>query len=335
MTSRTPRGRRSLGLGIAVAALATAVLLSVLVGSHPVGPTDVWRTLTRPDGSVTDLVVLDLRIPRTVAGLVVGVGLGVSGALIQGLTRNPLGDPGILGVDAGAALFVAIGVLFGARTPVQYLPFAFLGALVVTALVYVIGSAGRGGADPVRLTLAGVALAAVLSGITTAMMLLDPVAFRQLRGWNAGSFVERGFDVILPALPFVVAGVVIALFSARSLNALALGDDLASSLGTRLVSTRVLAVVAITLLAGAATAIAGPVGFVGLMVPHIARWIVGPDQRWIVAYSILIAPAVLLTSDVIGRVILWPSDVPVGIVTAFIGAPVLIHLVRRAKASAL
>jgi len=335
VTSRTPRGRRSLGLGIAVAALATAILLSVLVGSHPVGPTDVWQALTRPDDSVTDLVVLDLRIPRTVAGLVVGVGLGVSGALIQGLTRNPLGDPGILGVDAGAALFVAIGVLLGARTPVQYLPFAFLGALIVTALVYLIGSAGRGGADPVRLTLAGVALAAVLSGITTAMMLLDPVTFRQLRGWNAGSFVERGFDVILPALPFVLAGVVIALFSARSLNALALGEDLASSLGTRLVRTRVLAVVAITLLAGAATAIAGPVGFVGLMVPHIARWIVGPDQRWIVAYSILIAPAVLLTSDVIGRVILWPSDVPVGIVTAFIGAPVLIHLVRRAKASAL
>lgn len=335
MTSRTPRGRRSLGLGIAVAALLTAILLSILVGSHPVGPTDVWRALTRPDGSVTDLVVLDLRIPRTVAGLVAGVGLGVSGALIQGLTRNPLGDPGILGVDAGAALFVAIGVLLGARTPVQYLPFAFLGALVVTALVYVIGSAGRGGADPVRLTLAGVALAAVLSGITTAMMLLDPVTFRQLRGWNAGSFVERGLDVIMPALPFVLAGVVIALFSARSLNALALGDDLASSLGTRLATTRVLAVVAITLLAGGATAIAGPVGFVGLMVPHIARWIVGPDQRWIVAYSILIAPAVLLTSDVIGRVILWPSDVPVGIVTAFIGAPVLIHLVRRAKASAL
>lgn len=334
MTSPTSR-RRFRGLWIAVATLATAILLSVLVGSHQVGPTDVWRALTRPEGSVTDLVVLDLRIPRTVAGLVVGVGLGVSGALIQGLTRNPLGDPGILGVDAGAALFVAIGVLLGARTPAQYLPFAFAGALIVTILVSVIGSAGRGGVDPVRLTLAGVALAAVLSGITTAMMLLDPVSFNQLRGWNAGSFVERGFDVILPALPFVIAGVVIALFSARSLNALALGDDVASSLGARPVTARVLSVIAITLLAGAATAVAGPIGFVGLMVPHIARWIVGPDQRWIVAYSFIIAPTVLLASDVIGRVILWPSDVPVGIVTAFVGAPVLIHLVRRTKASAL
>ena len=340
MTSRTVsahtvRGRRSLGLGIAVAALVAAILLSVFVGSTSVSLTDVWRALTSPDGSASDLVVLDLRIPRTVAALVVGIGLGVSGALIQGLTRNPLGDPGILGVDAGAALFVAIGVVLGASTPAQYLPYAFVGALVVTALVYVIGSAGRGGADPIRLTLAGVALAAVLTGITTAMMLLDPITFRLLRGWNAGSFVERGFDVILPALPFVVVGVVIALFCARSLNAVALGDDLASSLGTRLMRTRVLSIVAITLLAGAATAIAGPIGFVGLMVPHIARWIVGPDQRWIISYSIVIAPVVLLVSDVIGRVILWPSDVPVGVVTAFIGAPVLIHLVRRAKASAL
>jgi iron complex transport system permease protein len=311
------------------------ILLSVFVGSTPVSTADVWRALTGPGGSATDLVVLDLRIPRTVAALVVGIGLGVSGALIQGLTRNPLGDPGILGVDAGAALFVAIGVLLGAETPAQYLPYAFAGALVVTALVYVIGSAGRGGADPIRLTLAGVALAAVLTGITTAMMLLDPVTFRLLRGWNAGSFIERGFDVILPALPFVVIGVVIALFCARSLNAVALGDDLASSLGTRLMRTRILSVIAITLLAGAATAIAGPIGFVGLMVPHIARWIVGPDQRWIISYSIVIAPTVLLVSDVIGRIVLWPSDVPVGIVTAFVGAPVLIHLVRRAKASAL
>ena len=324
-----------LGLGIAVAALVAAILLGVFVGSTPVSLSDVWRALTSPAGSATDLVVLDLRIPRTVAALVVGVGLGVSGALIQGLTRNPLGDPGILGVDAGAALFVAIGVVLGASTPAQYLPFAFAGALVVTALVYVIGSSGRGSADPIRLTLAGVALAAVLTGITTAMMLLDPLTFRVLRGWNAGSFVERGFDVILPALPFVVIGVVIALACARSLNAIALGDDLASSLGTRMVRTRILSVVAITLLAGSATAIAGPIGFVGLMVPHIARWIVGPDQRWIISYSVVIAPTVLLISDVIGRVILWPSDVPVGIITAFVGAPVLIHLVRRAKASAL
>ncbi len=324
-----------LGLALAVVALIAAVVLSILVGSNHLSPEELWHALTAYSNTTADQVVVDLRVPRTVAGLVVGVGLGVAGAVIQALTRNPLGDPGILGVDAGAGLFVAIGVVLGAGSPVQYLPFAFAGAFVVTVLVYLVGSAGRGGPDPVRLTLAGVALAAVFTGITTALTLLDPVTFAKLRSWNAGSFVERGFDVILPALPFVVVGVAIALLCARSLNAMGLGDDLASSLGTHLLRTRVLSVLAITLLAGAATAIAGPIAFVGLMVPHLARWIVGPDQRWILPYSVVIAPTILLVSDVIGRVILWPSEVPVGVVTAFVGAPMLIVLVRRAKASTL
>jgi len=324
-----------LGLAAAVGALIAAVVLSIVVGSNQLGPAELWHALTAYSGTTTDQVVVDLRVPRTVAALVVGAGLGVAGAVIQALTRNPLGDPGILGVDAGAGLFVAIGVLLGAASPVQYLPFAFVGAFVVTVLVYVVGSAGRGAPDPIRLTLAGVAVAAVLTGITTAMTLLDPVTFNRLRAWSAGSFIERGFDVILPALPFVVVGVLLALFCARPLNTMGLGDDLASSLGTNIVRTRVISVVAITLLTGAATAIAGPVAFVGLMVPHIARWIVGPDQRWIIPYCVVIAPVVLLVSDVIGRVILWPSEVPVGVVTAFVGAPVLIHLVRRAKASSL
>ncbi|KQQ01634.1 ABC transporter permease [Rathayibacter sp. Leaf185] len=327
--------RRRPGLALSLAALLAAVVLSVAVGSNHLGPAELWHALTAYDGSTADQVVVDLRLPRTVAGLVVGVALGVAGAVIQALTRNPLGDPGILGVDAGAALFVAIGVALGASSPVQYLPFAFLGALVVTGVVSVIGSVGRGGPDPVRLTLAGVAVAAVLTGITTAMMLLDPVTFTKLRGWNAGSFVERGVDVVLPALPFVVAGVAVALASAGSLTALGLGDDLAASLGTRLGRTRLLSVLAITLLAGSATAIAGPIGFVGLAIPHIARWIVGPDQRWILTLSIVLAPTLLLLSDVLGRVLLWPGEIPAGVVTAFVGAPVLIHLVRRAKASTL
>lgn len=312
-----------------------ASALSILVGSKQLDPAELWHAFTAYSGTTADQIVVELRIPRTVAAIVVGTGLGVAGAVIQALTRNPLGDPGILGVDAGASLFVAIGVVLGAATPVQYLPFAFAGALVVTVAVYLIGSAGRGAPDPVRLTLAGVALAAALIGITTAMTLLDPQTFVKLRGWNAGSFVERGWDVILPTLPFLVLGVGLALAIARNLNAVGLGDELASSLGAHLGRTRVLSVVAITLLAGGATAIAGPVAFVGLMVPHLARWIVGPDQRWIIPYSVVLAPTVLLVSDVIGRVILWPSEVPVGVVTAFVGAPVLIHLVRRTKASAL
>ncbi|BAJ76056.1 ABC-type Fe3+-siderophore transport system, permease component [Microbacterium testaceum StLB037] len=333
--SSPARRRRAAGLAFAVVALAASAALSIAVGSNALSPADVWHALAAPSGTLTDQIVLDLRVPRTVAGIVVGVALGLAGALIQAFTRNPLGDPGILGVDAGAALFVAIGVVLGAVSAAQFLPWAFGGALLVTVVVTAIGGAGRGGPDPARLTLAGVAVGAVLLGITSAMMLLDPVTFARLRGWNAGSFVERGWDVILPTLPFVGAGMVVALACARSLNSLGLGDELASSLGTRLVRTRVLSIVAITVLAGSATAIAGPVAFVGLMAPHVARWIVGPDQRWILPYTMVIAPVVMLLSDVVGRVVLWPSEVPVGIVTAFVGAPVLIVLVRRARASSL
>lgn len=327
--------RRATGLVAAGVVLVVATALSLAIGSNPVALPDVWRALTSPTGSLADQIVLDLRLPRTVAALVVGVGLGIAGAVIQALTRNPLGDPGILGVDAGAAFFVAVGVGLGAATPVQYLPWAFGGALVVTVAVYVVGGAGRRGPDPVTLTLAGVALGAVLMGATTAMMLTRPATFAKLRSWNAGSVVDRGWDVILPSLVFVVIGVAIAGGCARSLNTVGLGDDLAAALGTRLVRTRVLSVVGITLTAGAATAIAGPVGFVGLMAPHVARWMVGPDQRWILPSAAVIAPIVLVVADVCGRILLWPSEVPVGIVTAFVGAPVLIALVRRARASTL
>jgi iron complex transport system permease protein len=312
-----------------------ALVLSITVGSRALLLDEVWRALTSPAGTIADQIVRDLRLPRTVAAVAVGVALGLAGALIQAFTRNPLGDPGILGVDAGASLFVAIGVALGAISALQLLPWAFAGALLVTVMVYVIAAAGRGGPDPVRLTLAGVAVGAVLMGIVSAMMLTDPVTFARLRAWNAGSFVDRGWDVILPALPFIAAGTLLALASARSLNSLGLGDELAAALGTRLVRTRVMSVVAITVLAGSATAIAGPISFIGLMAPHVARWIVGPDQRWILPATMVLAPTVLLLADVVGRVVLWPSEVPVGIVTAFVGAPVLILLVRRARASTL
>ncbi|WP_419707086.1 FecCD family ABC transporter permease [Promicromonospora sp. NFX87] len=334
-TQQEQRRRRAAGLALVVAALALAALLSVMVGSKQLLPAQILQALVAPTGSDVDRIVLELRLPRTLAAVVVGAALGVSGALIQAFTRNPLGDPGILGVNAGASLGVACGIaLFGTSVPAQHLGFAFVGALVATVVVLFIGAAGRS-ADPVRLTLAGVAVAAVLSGITTAITLLDPVTFNQMRGWAAGTFVERDLDVVLPAVPVVGAGLLIALVCARSLNALGLGDDLASALGTHVGLTRALAVTAITLLAGAATAVAGPIGFVGLMVPHVARWLVGPDQRWILPYSAVLAPVVLLVSDVVGRVVLWPGEVPVGIVTAFVGAPVLIWLVRRRTASAL
>ncbi|MGO1263735.1 iron chelate uptake ABC transporter family permease subunit [Microbacterium sp.] len=329
-------GRRALGLLIAVALLAVVFAASVLIGSQTLSVSEVWETLISAEDTQPHFIVHELRIPRTVVGLVVGVALGTAGALIQALTRNPLADPGILGVNAGAAFFVALGVaVFGVSSISGYVWFAFAGALVVTIAVYVIGSAGRGGADPVQLTLAGVALGAVLSGIVTAMVLLDSQTFNQMRNWNAGSIVSRGWDVLLPVLPFLIVGLLLAILSVGALNAIALGDDLARSLGTSITRTRLLVIVAVTLLAGGATAVAGPIGFVGLMVPHIARWIVGPDQRWILAYTFVLAPSLVLAADILGRVVIRPGEFPVGIVTAFVGAPVLILLVRRKKASGL
>lgn len=329
-------GLRLLGLLIAVAGLVVLMLLSVAIGSKDISLPAVMDALLHNTGQGDAYIIWDMRIPRTAIGIAVGLALGVAGALIQALTRNPLADPGILGVNAGASLFVAIGVaVFGVSSIGGYVWFAFAGALVVTVAVYVIGSAGRGGADPVQLTLAGVALSAVLTGIVTAMVLLNPRAFDQMRTWNAGSIVGRDWDILLPVIPFLTIGVLLAIVATGALDAIALGDDLAQSLGTNITRTRIIVITAVTLLAGGATAIAGPIGFVGLMVPHIARWIVGPDQRWILAYTIVLAPCLILAADILGRIVIRPAEFPVGIVTAFVGAPVLIVLVRRRKASGL
>lgn len=332
----TSARRRLLGLLVAVAALITLLVLSVAIGSKDIPLAGVFDALQHNTGQGDAYVIWSMRIPRTVIGLCVGIALGVAGALIQALTRNPLADPGILGVNAGASFFVALGIaVFGVTSIHGYLWFAFAGALVVTVAVYLIGSAGRSGADPVQLTLAGVALGAVLYGIVTAMVLVNPRAFDRMRNWNAGSIVGRNWDVLLPVLPFLAIGLVVAFLAVPALNAIALGDDLARALGTNIATTRILVILAVTLLAGGATAIAGPIGFVGLMIPHIARWIVGPDQRWILAYTIILAPCLLLAADILGRVVIRPGEFPVGIVTAFVGAPVLIILVRRKKASGL
>jgi iron complex transport system permease protein len=317
--------------------LLLAVLLSLALGARSVPLPDVLAALTRFDpANEGQVVVHDLRLPRTVVGLAVGIALGLSGALIQALTRNPLADPGILGVNAGAAFAVVVGVAaFGLTDLQQLVWFSFGGAVVATVAVYAIGSLGTGGATPVRLTLAGLALGAVLAGITSGITLLSPRTFDAMRYWGAGSLATVSWGTARSIGVFVVVGAVIALLCARPLNAVALGDDLARSLGTRLPLLRVAVVVAVTLLCGAATAAAGPIGFVGLMVPHVARWLVGPDQRWLIPLTLLLAPALLLVSDVAGRLVLAPAELQVGIVTAVLGAPVLIALVRRRTASTL
>ncbi|WP_435745808.1 FecCD family ABC transporter permease [Microbacterium sp. PMB16] len=330
-----PGRRRVLGLVIALAALAVLLVLSVMIGSTTIAPSVIWDSLFHPAPGLDQFAVRDFRVPRTVVGLTVGIALGLSGALIQALTRNPLAEPGILGVNAGAsfAVTVAVGVL-GIRDIEGYMWFAFAGALIVTLMVLALGST-RQGSSPVVMVLAGVCVGAVLGGAREALQLTNPAAFDAMRSWNAGSIAGRPLEVVGPILPFFAVALVLALVVAGPLNAMALGDDLAVTQGVRVLPARILSVIALTLLAGGATAIAGPIAFVGLMVPHVARWIVGPDQRWIFAYSVLLAPSLLLASDVLGRVVILPGEIPVGIVTAFVGAPVLIALVRRKRASGL
>lgn len=328
--------KRALFLAAALVLLAATFMLSLWVGVRAIELETLWQLLWLPDGSEEAYIVTELRAPRAVLALVVGAALGVAGALIQALTRNPLADTGILGVGAGSSFAVVVGIaFFGVTSLSQYLWLSFAGAVVVTVLVYALGSIGSIGATPVRLTLVGVALGALLGGLSSAITMLNPNAFDDLLRWSAGSLAGRGWDTLAQVWIPIAIGLALALVAGRPLNAIALGDDAARSLGAGVVRTRVLVIVAVTLLAGAAAAAAGPIGFVGLMVPHVVRWFTGPDQRWIIPFSAVGAALLLLASDVLGRVVLAPKELEVGIVTAFVGAPVLIALARRRNVSAL
>jgi iron complex transport system permease protein len=340
--ARPPRrsslvGRRLLGVGVLGGALALAVLASLGVGSKPIPAGTVLQSLWSFDPGVTDqLIVRELRLPRTMLGVAVGCALGVAGALMQGITRNPLADPGLLGVNAGAALAVVVAIwAFDVSALTALVWFAFLGAGLASVLVYALGSMGRGGATPVRLALAGAALTALLGSLTAAVTLLDEATLDRFRFWVVGSLAGRDAAVTPQLLPFVAIGVVMAVAVTRHLNALALGEDTARALGSRVGTVRLVAAVAVTLLCGAAVAAAGPIGFIGLVVPHAVRIWFGPDQRWLVPACALAGPALLLASDVVGRVVAHPGEIQVGIMTAAVGGPVFVLLVRRTRVAQL
>jgi iron complex transport system permease protein len=327
---------RALGLIAAAAALVVVLALSVSVGARSIPLGDVWRLVVSPDDSDAAVIVRDLRIPRTVLGLLVGMALGLAGALMQALTRNPLADPGILGVNAGAAAAVVVAVaVFGSVAPALQVWFAFAGAGLATLLVYGVASRGRSGATPVRLALAGVSLTFALLALVQGITTLRPRVFDEYRFWAVGSLAGHDGSVVGQVAPFILAGLVLALLLARPLNAMALGDDVSRSLGASIGRTRVLGALAITLLCGAATAAAGPITFIGLTVPHVARAICGPDQRWVLPYSMLLAPILLLAADVLGRVVARPGELQVAIVTAVVGGPVFIAIVRRRRIAQL
>ncbi|MEU6868672.1 iron chelate uptake ABC transporter family permease subunit [Streptomyces sp. NPDC046876] len=332
-----PRARhaaRAAGLLAALAVLAAIAVASIAVGAKPMPAGDVWHGLFHYSGTANDVVVRDLRVPRTLLGLMVGLGLGLSGAVMQALTRNPLAEPGILGVNAGAAAAVVSAISFlGAATMSAYVWWALLGAAVVSVVVYVLG--GSRSATPVRLALAGTAASAALVGYINAVQLLDSKALDKLRFWTVGSLASATMDTVRQVAPFLLAGAVLALALGRPLNAMSMGDDTARALGAHLTRTRIAAMAAITLLCGAATAACGPIVFIGLMVPHLVRILTGPDMRWVLAYSAVLSPVLLLGADVMGRVVTRPAELQVGVVTAFIGGPVFIYLVRRKRMAQL
>jgi iron complex transport system permease protein len=307
-----------------------AVSLSLAVGNKylPIG--DVWSALVNPGEGYAQTVV-DTRIPRTILGVLVGASLAVAGAVMQGVTRNPLGDPGLFGVNAGAAAAVVTATaFFGIGTAATSVWVALPGAFAAVAVVYLLGTGG-GRSSPVRLVLAGVVVTAVLAAWVSAVTLSLPGVFDSYRYWSVGSLAGRDPHVIVEVLPFVVVGLVLALALSGPLNALALGDDLAQTLGVKVGRTRLLGAVATTLLCAAATAAVGPIGFVGLAVPHVVRSITGSDHRWLLPYCLLAGPVLLLGADVLGRVIVSPAELMVGIITAFVGAPILLLAVRRMK----
>lgn len=332
-----PRPRRPTR-GLVLLALAGGVGLVVLAslawGARDIAPGVVWDALLRPGAGGTDhAVVRDLRLPRTVVGLVGGAALGVAGALMQGLTRNPIADPGLLGVNAGASLAVvtAISVL-GVGSASGFVWFAFLGAAVAALAVYGVSSLGWDGVTPVKLALVGAAFAAVATSAITLVLLTDERVLAQYRFWSVGSLVNRPWSTVAVVLPFVAVGLLLAVPTGRFLNAMALGEDLARGLGQHVVRGRLTVLVAVVLLCGSATSLVGPVAFVGLMVPHVARRLVGPDHRWVLPCSALLGPVVLLAADVVGRLVARPAEIEAGLVVAVIGAPVLIALVRRSPA---
>lgn len=281
-------------------------------------------------------ILATMRIPRTILAVVVGLALGLAGAMVQGLTRNPLADPGMLGVSSGAALAVAAGIyLFGLTSMYSHLWLAFLGAGLASLLIFGLAAGGIGKGDTLGLILAGAALSAVLSAITSGIVYIDPNALDSLRFWQAGSVTGRGFDIILPALIPIAIGMVLALALGPALNILNLGAETAQSLGANVLRSNILGLLALTLLAGAATAAAGPIGFIGLMVPHIARSLTGPDYRWVLPYSALAGANLLLLADIIGRIVARPGEIQAGIIVALIGAPAFIWLVRNRNVVAL
>ncbi|WP_228992129.1 iron ABC transporter permease [Streptomyces sp. DH8] len=333
--TRRPAGVRLLWVLLSVLALAAVMVASVALGSRDVPWSDVVAAFGGSDDTLGRAAAAK-RIPRTVLAVVLGAALGLAGGVMQGVTRNPLADPGILGVNMGASLAVVTGVaFFGLTSPTGYIWVAIAGAALSALFVYTVGTLGRGGATPLKLALAGAATSAAFASLVSAVVLPRNDIAGSFKLWQIGGVGGASFERVGQVAPFLVVGFAVCLLSARALNSLALGDELAAGLGERVALARAVAAAGAVLLCGAATAVAGPIGFVGLVVPHTCRLLVGVDHRWILPLSTVLGAVLLTAADVVGRIAARPSEIDVGIVTALVGAPFFIYIVRRQKVRAL
>jgi iron complex transport system permease protein len=322
---------RPLGLALGLIGVVVMALISLRLGSLKIGTDDVWNALFHYDSSsYNQTVIRSLRLPRTIIALGVGSALAVAGATMQAVTRNPLAEPSILGVSSGASFAIVTAIYYGGLDHAyQYVWFAFLGALVASALVFAIGAFGRDGATPVKLALAGVVVSSLLGAWTSALLLLDKETMDVVRFWFAGSVAGRDLDTFWTVAPFLLGGAVACIFLGHQLNVLSLGDDAARGLGMQTNRTRIICSIPVVFITGAAVSAAGPIAFVGLAIPHMVRSVIGSDYRWVLPYSLVFGAIFLTAADVIGRIVMRPGEVEVGIVTAVVGAPFLIYLARK------
>ncbi|WP_409237781.1 FecCD family ABC transporter permease [Streptomyces sp. PA5.6] len=327
--------RRVTVLTAAVVALLLAVLLSLAVGARAIAPSAVFDALVHGGHGDAAEVVREMRVPRTVTGVLVGASLALAGTVLQGITRNPIADPGILGISQGASVAVVLAIAYaGVHTLTGYVWWAFAGAGLASVAVHAIASGGRGGATPVKLALGGAAVNALLVSVTTGVLTTKASALDEFRFWQVGSLSGRDADIVGRIWPFLLVGLLLVLAVARGLDALALGEDVAKGIGQNVAAVRIVGGLGATVLTAAGVAAAGPLAFIGLAVPHIARALIGGDHRWVLPLAALIGPVMLLVSDTVGRVVFPPSEVPAGVMTALIGVPFLVTLVRRKAVAA-
>lgn len=323
-------GGRITWLVIGFLLLCILFISSIVLGYTDTSFKTAIQAFQQFNGSNEHIILRDVRLPRALIGTAVGSSLAITGALLQALTKNPLASPDILGINSGASFFVVLGLMLFSISSLQAFAWlAFLGAAVATIIVYFLGSMGREGLTPIKLTLAGAAIAALFSSFTHGFLVLNESALEEVLFWMAGSVQGRSLQLLIPSLPYIIAGTLIAFLISNKINVLTMGEDVAKGLGQRTGAVKLLIGTAVILLSGASVAIAGPIGFIGIVVPHIVKWLVGNDYRWILPYCGITGGIILLLADIGARYILMPQEVPVGIITAIIGTPFFIYIARK------